>query len=213
MVTYTVTHAESIPGAGMVVVASELEATIETFDAPRSGEVGTISRITLGTAFDPRQRLIEVKAGCLFFHRGTSDPVTFEVRPAPRDRPAKMTLLLGDAQSSDAPRRSEIEFASPANASRISLGRDETGLIANDGCHWDTLGRNSGAEPPVEGCTPALFPMSNDPDRRGEVTIPARAESARVQFRSPAPQTSNDRRGVSAVLNLAVLELVILPGE
>lgn len=113
-VTYTVTHATPIPGAGMVVIASALEAAIETFDAPNSGEVETISRITLGADRDPRQRLVEIKAGCLFFHRDTSDPVTFDVVPSPHARPAKITLLLGDAQSTDAPRRSEIEFASPA---------------------------------------------------------------------------------------------------
>lgn len=95
----------------------------------------------------------------------------------------------------------------------MRLGSDETGLVANDGCHWDTLGRNSGAEPPVDVCDPVLFPASDDPDRRGDVTIPAQADSARVQFRSPAPQTANDPRGVSAVLSLAVLELIVLTGE
>ncbi|ETW94721.1 MAG: hypothetical protein ETSY2_49315 [Candidatus Entotheonella gemina] len=214
-ITYTVTHPESIPGAGIVVIASELEASVESFVASDSGRLALIRRITLGAEGDPRQRTVEVQAGCLFFRQGTSESVIFEIAPSPHERPAKVTLLLGDAQSSQVPRRSEIEFASPVEEPLMlmSLGKDETGLIANDGCHWDTFGRNSGAVPPVEGCHPPLFPTSEDPDRRGDVTIPAGASSALVQVRSPVPQESDEARGVSAVLSLVVFELILDPLE
>jgi hypothetical protein len=226
---------ESNPGAGIVVVTSVLESF--DFEVPELGEpLETVAMLTVGSGSGPR-RSVEVKAGCDFFFRGDqegnkdSGVVTFRFDPAPVDRKAKITLFVGDAQSTEencpeppepSCRGNEILFLSDVGMPPSSLADDPhsmrlgltassgfpaDGLIANDGLDWDTFGRNSGFLPPDPNFNPGVNP-SNDPDRRGEVTILAGATFASFQILSPA----NDR-GVSAIVSMAVFEILEPSGE
>jgi uncharacterized repeat protein (TIGR01451 family) len=210
--TYTVSGVdnENNPGAGIVVITAVLDP---------SAVLGSVSDETLDTVIEmqvgsesPSTRRVEVKAGCDFFFRGTTEVMTFEVDPASFERHARVILFVGDAEPPSSSRGNDILFfagtgtpptslldamGKPINGV-ISLGRDATGLVANAGDAWDTFGRNSGILPP----NPGLLP-TNDPDLRGDFMIPAGATFVSLQLLSPA-----ERHGVSGIVSLAVLEIV-----
>lgn len=204
-------------GAGIVVIASEDDIHFEKMPNRDNAHLRSIYQLGFGAPDHP-QRHIEVKAGCDFFHhtdsdprRFTSDPVRFNFLPSERNRLAKLTLMVGEAQTNDMDRRSEILFFAPADTEApLSLGKNRTGLIANDGCNWDTVGRDSGIEmeEAVTSCSPGEFPATQDPDPRGTVEIPAGTTSASVQLISP---TSTNPKGVSATFLLAIFDLLEPP--
>lgn len=163
---------------------------------------------------------IEIKEGCDFFYHRTpgnenSEVVTFDVVPSDTDRDAILTFFVGDAQTDyEGLRGNEILYLSSDTipsvdlftiGNSISLGGDLTpfngGLVANDGPHWDTFGRNSGI--PSGSDTPDL--TDDDPDLRGIVPVYAGDRYASFQLLSE----NTTRKGVSAILTMAALQIEV----
>lgn len=190
---------ERNPGAGILVITAD--------------DVAPLSKLT-------------VLDGCDFFYFGipgqeNSEVITFNVGSSTADRTARITLFVADAQT-DAPpitlRGNEILYLSSVVASTatpssplasppaISLGKNATGLVNNDGDAWDTFGRDSGLIPPVIS-VPAS--PDDDPDQRGLVTIKAGDGFANVQIISPASVPPGIGEGISAIIPAAALQVFV----
>ena len=217
--TVPINNDEMYLGAGIVVVPHVVGAP-EVFDLGpvEPGQLKTIFRSQVGSKSVPLG-IVEVKAGCNYFHHGHSreysQRVTLDFPASNMDRQLQMIAFVGDAQSTtiNCPadpsmcRGNQILFiagdlpspplvdgnGNPINGVTI-LGESSEGLVAEDGAFWDTFGRNSGV------------PGPNDRDLRGTRPIPAETiTSASLQLRSPPPT------GVSAALSMTVFELLEVP--
>lgn len=184
---------ERNPGAGILVIATDISA-------PFSKTV--------------------VKDGCDFFYYGitgqqNSDLISFSFDPFPYNRSGRVIFFVGDAQTeTESIRGNEILYL-PSNAlpaatpsspltspPAISLGKNQTGLVANDGKNWDTFGRNSGIMPPILNIPPTPV---DDPDQRAIVTVPAGMSFANFQLMS----LNRTQHGISAIVSTAAFQLIL----
>lgn len=184
---------ERNPGAGIVVIAEDHT--------------------------EPVSKII-IKDGCDFFYHGilgqeNSELISFSFEPASFDRSGRVILLVGDAQTeTETIRGNEILYL-PSNTLPVvtpsspltsppafSLGKNQTGLVANDGMHWDTFGRSSGIIPPIINIPPTPY---DDPDQRSSITVPAHMTYANFQLLS----LNHVQQGISAILSTAAFQLIL----
>lgn len=184
---------ERNPGAGIIVISEDATAPV--------------SKTT-------------IKDGCDFFYYGipgqeNSELISFDFESASFDRSAKVIFFVGDAQTETEIIRGNQILYLPSNTlpvatpssplispPAISLGKNQTGLVANDGKNWDTFGRNSGLMPPIIHFPPSPY---DDPDQRGLVTIPASMTYANFQLLS----LNRIQNGESAVISTAAFQLIL----
>lgn len=161
-----------------------------------------------------------IKDGCDFFYYGipgqeNSELISFDFESASFDRSAKVIFFVGDAQTETEIIRGNQILYLPSNTlpvatpsspftspPAISLGKNQTGLVANDGKNWDTFGRNSGLMPPIIHFPPSPY---DDPDQRGLVTIPASMTYANFQLLS----LNRIQNGESAVISTVAFQLIL----
>lgn len=163
---------------------------------------------------------ILLKDGCDFFYYGiagqeNSELISFNFEAATFDRSGRTIFFVADAQTeTETIRGNEILYlpsASLASATSsspltsppaISLGKNATGLVANDGKNWDTFGRNSGIMPPIINFPPSPY---DDPDQSALVTVPAGMTYANFQLLS----LNRTQRGISAIVSTAAFQLML----
>lgn len=184
---------ERNPGAGIVVIAEDYT--------------------------EPVSKII-IKDGCDFFYHGipgqeNSELISFSFKPASFDRSGRVILLVGDAQTeTETIHGNEILYLSSntlpvvspssplTSPPAFSLGKNQTGLVANDGMHWDTFGRASGIMPPIINFPPTPY---DDPDQRSLVMVPAGKTFANFQLLS----LNRGQNGISAIVSLAAFQLIL----
>jgi hypothetical protein len=223
---------QAYSGAGMAVITHVLDAEVST-GAPQNSRMGTIARLNIGSEALPLG-IVEVQAGCDFFHHSSvgnenSEAATFLFDPNTGDQ-ARIVAFVGDAQSNNAPRGSELLFLSDTIASLsdtsnfpvdFDLARecaqrrtqpgtplDASRCIGLGGPHtlMRVLDAIDGAFWDTFGRNSGLSPESsaeaNDPDLRGIFAVPPDAEFASFQLLSPT-----DNQGVSATLSMVIFHV------
>jgi hypothetical protein len=184
---------ERNPGAGILVI-------VEDINAPLSEVI--------------------IKDGCDFFFYGisgqeNSEVISFNFEPVPFNRSGSIIFFVGDAQTeTETIRGNEVLYlpsdtvptATPSypltSPPAISLGKNQTGLVANDGKNWDTFGRDSGILPPIINFPPTPY---DDPDQRSLVTVPSGKTYANFQLLS----SNKIQHGISAIISTAAFQLIL----
>jgi len=191
--------------------------TVSGLDNERNTGAGILAIVA-----DPDAPLskVMIKDGCDFFYHGipgqeNSEVISFSLEPSSLDRAARIIFFVGDAQTeTETIRGNEILYlasntipiASPSSPltspPAISLGKNYSGLVANDGKNWDSFGKNSGIMPPIINVPPTPY---DDPDQRSLISFPAGKTYANFQLLS----LNRIQRGISAIISTVAFQLIL----